>query len=39
VAQGELDRMISEYYAVRGWDADGRPTAATLQGLGIDVAA
>ncbi len=30
IGQENLDRMIDEYYALRGWDADGVPTPATL---------
>jgi aldehyde:ferredoxin oxidoreductase len=29
----ELDRMLEEYYAFRGWDDDGVPTAETLRRL------
>ncbi|PYM12476.1 MAG: aldehyde ferredoxin oxidoreductase [Candidatus Rokuibacteriota bacterium] len=31
----ELDTMLEEYYRLRGWDADGVPTPATLEALGI----
>jgi len=31
----ELDRMLPEYYHVRGWDENGVPTADKLQELGI----
>jgi len=31
----ELDKMLPRYYAVRGWGADGRPTAKKLKELGI----
>ena len=31
----ELDRMLPEYYAARGWDEQGVPTAETLQRLGL----
>jgi aldehyde:ferredoxin oxidoreductase len=37
-AEGEvshLDRMLPEYYRVRGWGEDGRPTSAKLAELGI----
>jgi aldehyde:ferredoxin oxidoreductase len=27
---------LSELYKLRGWDAEGRPTQATLAGLGVD---
>jgi len=33
----ELDRMLDEYYEVRGWDpTDGVPTAGKLLGLGLN---
>ncbi len=31
----ELDKMLPEYYALRGWDEVGVPTAATLERLGL----
>ena len=31
----ELDKMLPEYYAERGWTADGVPTKETLQRLGL----
>jgi aldehyde:ferredoxin oxidoreductase len=31
----ELQAMLDEYYALRGWDADGVPTAARLAALGL----
>ena len=31
----DLQPMLDEYYQLRGWDAQGRPTAAKLQELGI----
>ena len=27
--------MLDDYYNVRGWDEDGRPTEAKLEELGI----
>jgi len=33
----DLDRMLSFYYDLRGWDADGCPTRERLQALGIEV--
>ena len=30
-----LDKMLPEYYKIRGWDAEGRPSAETLKRLGI----
>lgn len=31
----ELAAMLDEYYAVRGWDDDGRPTLATVDRLDV----
>ncbi len=31
----ELATMLPKYYAARGWDAEGRPTAATKERLGL----
>jgi aldehyde:ferredoxin oxidoreductase len=31
----ELDRMLDEYYALRGWDAQGIPTSRKLEALGL----
>src|SRR5512132_4133152 len=31
----ELAAMLDEYYAIRGWDADGVPTAARRAALGL----
>ena len=36
VTPGELASMLDDYYAARGWDAGGVPTAETLERLGID---
>ena len=30
-----IDKMRPEYYAERGWDADGKPTGETLKRLGL----
>jgi len=30
-----LDQMLDEYYAVRGWDSQGKPLPETLQKLGL----
>ena len=30
-----LAEMMPKYYAARGWDAEGRPTAATKARLGL----
>ncbi len=31
----QLPEMLPKYYALRGWDADGRPSAATKARLGL----
>ena len=31
----ELDTMLPQYYDLRGWSADGRPTSETKQRLGL----
>ena len=31
----ELDKMLPEYYSLRGWTEDGRPTSETLERLGL----
>jgi aldehyde:ferredoxin oxidoreductase len=36
VSPEELQAMLDDYYSVRGWDADGRPTKEQLGSLGID---
>jgi aldehyde:ferredoxin oxidoreductase len=32
----KLDKMLPEYYNIRGWDDDGRPTPETLKRLKIE---
>ena len=32
----ELDKMLPEYYSIRGWNSDGMPTEKTLSRLGLD---
>ena len=32
----ELAKMLPEYYSLRGWTEDGRPTSETLERLGLD---
>lgn len=37
-AKGHVNRlheMLPQYYEIRGWTADGRPTADTLKRLGV----
>ncbi|MBI3988410.1 MAG: aldehyde ferredoxin oxidoreductase C-terminal domain-containing protein, partial [candidate division NC10 bacterium] len=34
----ELDRMLDEYYTLRGWSKDGIPTEAKLKALGLEFA-
>jgi len=31
----ELDKMLPEYYELRGWTPDGEPTTQTLQRFGL----
>jgi len=31
IGEENLNRMIDDYYACRGWDSAGVPTAATLR--------
>jgi len=35
ISQKDLDEMLDEYYAERGWDKNGTPTAAKLKELGL----
>jgi aldehyde:ferredoxin oxidoreductase len=35
VDQAELADALNSYYAMAGWDPEGRPTRATLEGLGL----
>ena len=35
ISQADLDEMLDEYYAERGWNKDGTPTDAKLKELGI----
>jgi aldehyde:ferredoxin oxidoreductase len=35
IAPEDFKRLLDEYYNLRGWDGEGRPTKATLQRLGI----
>ena len=30
-----IDKMLPEYFELRGWDTEGRPTSATLERLGL----
>ncbi len=36
VTQDELDLLLDDYYAVRGWTLEGVPTAKKLKELGMD---
>jgi aldehyde:ferredoxin oxidoreductase len=36
IPQETLDRMIAEFYKVRGWDENGVPTSKLLKELGIE---
>ena len=35
-AESDLQGMLDEYYALRGWSPDGVPTDETLRALGLD---
>jgi len=35
LSDGHFEAMLDAYYAARGWDADGRPTRATLDRLDL----
>jgi aldehyde:ferredoxin oxidoreductase len=35
ISQKDLDEMLDEYYAARGWDKNGTPSEAKLKELGI----
>ena len=37
-APEELNRMLDEYYEIRGWSPDGIPTPERLRALGLDFA-
>ncbi len=32
----KFDKLLDEYYQVRGWDSMGIPTASTLSALGLE---
>lgn len=34
----EIDKMLPEYYELRGWSADGEPTSQTMSRLGLQSA-
>jgi aldehyde:ferredoxin oxidoreductase len=36
IERGKFEAMLDEYYAVRGWDRDGVPTAGRLAELGLE---
>jgi len=35
ITREDLDRLLDEYYDLRGWDRNGRPTVETLRRLGL----
>jgi aldehyde:ferredoxin oxidoreductase len=37
LTEGDLNRMLDEYYGLRGWDSEGRPTERKLEELGLTV--
>jgi len=36
IASQDFERMLDEYYALRGWDRDGKPSAETLHRLQLE---
>jgi aldehyde:ferredoxin oxidoreductase len=36
ITRQEVDILLDEYYAMRGWDANGIPTAETLRQFGLE---
>lgn len=36
IPRSGFEQMLSDYYALRGWDSQGRPMPATLARLGLD---
>jgi len=34
--QADIERLLDDYYAVRGWDEEGVPKAETLAALGVE---
>ncbi|GFP43878.1 aldehyde:ferredoxin oxidoreductase, partial [Candidatus Hakubella thermalkaliphila] len=36
ITPADFDKMLDEYYAIRGWDHDGKPTKETLERLKIE---
>ena len=35
IKESDFNKMLGEYYQIRGWDSEGRPTNETLSRLGI----
>ncbi len=35
ISASDLDRLLDDYYGLRGWDEDGIPQRETLEGLGV----
>jgi len=35
ITQDDMDRLVSDYYKLRGWDEDGKPRPETLERLGL----
>lgn len=36
ISQADADRLLTDYYHVRGWDAEGCPTGSTRKRLALD---
>lgn len=37
ISEDDLNKMLDEYYHLRGWDKNGRPLPETRQRLGLDI--
>ena len=37
ISNGDFEKMVTEYYSLRGWDNEGEPTPETLARLQIEV--
>ncbi len=35
ITPADMDRLVSDYYALRGWDENGKPRPETLERLGL----
>lgn len=35
ISREQVERLLDDYYALRGWDAEGHPTPQKLAELGL----